>query len=647
MVDLSQVISVENVLIFILDNHRPLNLDNLFCGIDCDGSQVGVAGQAQIIVFDDGDCEDLVEERAAYFALLEDSDEDDEYGSDSELDDRDGGHDNDEVQDLSDHDADNDPHEDTESETSNVEDESNLTIVKEQNEGLSLEAETNSRSGSESDPMSTSETVAEMAENTNEERDNVINEESDDEEDDDEDDEQMIRKPTRKRNRSVSPATNQPMTAASRALVQLRKNKKLCENLLREYYNLTFNGTPAASMMYTLSSQLARDSNEFLWHSLVGLSAQYLHNQLNSEQYLFQVELFKDEVKRFNPNSGNFIRDSEAGNHSTLIAADADDHSVHYNPNELKIMLYRHSSLYDSMYHSSYVASKLGIWRERGRQKLRNLLAKMGFSLTQSQQKYLDCDLDLRKVMETRLEEKGILYGLDSLTFESFVRFFGFKTIISACDAVYALAALIELSPSLSKVLSIDLKSFNIAKKGFGKNKTSKSSPEDESEKENKDEERQGFYMAFDALDDVSLMLKGIEMAQMLQKIVVRTGTQIIEERLVKTLKTFRLVVLKDSPDLSVFSHPLTLLKLSLFMVEAMKQTGKAYLPFVIAALSKSSETYLVVGVSEGKSSFAEAFRKCADVTRASMKQDRFDCSVIEIAKNDLAKFMEHLQIFL
>jgi cell division control protein 45 len=30
------------------------------------------------------------------------------------------------------------------------------------------------------------------------------------------------------------------------------------------------------------------------------------------------------------------------------------------------------------MYHSNYVASKLGIWRERGRKKLQNLLAQMG-----------------------------------------------------------------------------------------------------------------------------------------------------------------------------------------------------------------------------------------------------------------------------
>ncbi len=45
---------------------------------------------------------------------------------------------------------------------------------------------------------------------------------------------------------------------------------------------------------------------------------------------------------------------------------------------ELRFMLFRHWTLYDAMFHSSYVASKLGIWKEKGRQRLTGLLAKMG-----------------------------------------------------------------------------------------------------------------------------------------------------------------------------------------------------------------------------------------------------------------------------
>ena len=55
-----------------------------------------------------------------------------------------------------------------------------------------------------------------------------------------------------------------------------------------------------------------------------------------------------------------------------------DDRSVYAN-DELRFMLFRHWNLYDSMYHSSYVASRLGIWKERGRKRLTGLLAKMGY----------------------------------------------------------------------------------------------------------------------------------------------------------------------------------------------------------------------------------------------------------------------------
>ena len=59
-------------------------------------------------------------------------------------------------------------------------------------------------------------------------------------------------------------------------------------------------------------------------------------------------------------------------------AINPDDLSVRATE-ELRFMLFRHWTLYDAMYHSSYVAGKLGIWKERGRKRLTGLLAKMGY----------------------------------------------------------------------------------------------------------------------------------------------------------------------------------------------------------------------------------------------------------------------------
>jgi cell division control protein 45 len=54
-----------------------------------------------------------------------------------------------------------------------------------------------------------------------------------------------------------------------------------------------------------------------------------------------------------------------------------DDHSIRPSE-EFRFTLYRHWNLYDAMYHSGYVASKMGIWREKGKGRLQGMLAKMG-----------------------------------------------------------------------------------------------------------------------------------------------------------------------------------------------------------------------------------------------------------------------------
>lgn len=101
----------------------------------------------------------------------------------------------------------------------------------------------------------------------------------------------------------------------------------------------------------------------------------------------------------------------------------------------------------------------------------------------------------------------------------------------------------------------------------------------------------------------MNLLLAGIPLAQQLHRAVVRTGSAIIDERAVKTLKTFRLIVLKDTPDLALFQYPLTLCKLAMFMVSAMRETGKGHLPLVLASMIPAStgdgdnDTYLIVGL--------------------------------------------------
>jgi cell division control protein 45 len=97
------------------------------------------------------------------------------------------------------------------------------------------------------------------------------------------------------------------------------------------------------------------------------LTYQYATSRISRDEYDKFHSIYYDEVSRLNPASA-------AAESNSL---NPDDHSIRATE-ELRFTLFRHWNLYDAMYHSSYVASKLGIWKERGRKRLTGLLAKMG-----------------------------------------------------------------------------------------------------------------------------------------------------------------------------------------------------------------------------------------------------------------------------
>jgi cell division control protein 45 len=51
---------------------------------------------------------------------------------------------------------------------------------------------------------------------------------------------------------------------------------------------------------------------------------------------------------------------------------------------ELKLMLLRHWTLYDSLCNSNYIVSKLVLWKEHGQKELKKILAHLGVSLEQA-----------------------------------------------------------------------------------------------------------------------------------------------------------------------------------------------------------------------------------------------------------------------
>ena len=201
--------------------------------------------------------------------------------------------------------------------------------------------------------------------------------------------------------------------------------------------------------------------------AILGLTYQYTTSRISRETYETRYAIYFDEVFRLNPQPD----DSENG---LVISLNSDDNSIR-TTEELRFMLFRHWTLYDAMFHSSYVAGKLGIWKEKGRQKLTGLLAKMGyvrsfdnssfsfeplpnsFSIQQTQQPYPHMDMDLKKMLIQKLNDIAPEHGLVELSYPSFTKRYGFRSQpLSAADAVEGISALLALAEGTRMEVEIE-----------------------------------------------------------------------------------------------------------------------------------------------------------------------------------------------
>lgn len=90
---------------------------------------------------------------------------------------------------------------------------------------------------------------------------------------------------------------------------------------------------------------------------------------MDTYKYAGKLEVFKDDRARLNVN-----RNEDGSLQTTNVVIKSED--------EYRFMMFRHWSLYDSMYHSGYVSSKLGVWKDAGKKRLNNMFAKMGYAIT-------------------------------------------------------------------------------------------------------------------------------------------------------------------------------------------------------------------------------------------------------------------------
>eukprot|EP00123_Amoebidium_parasiticum_P010126 comp19908_c0_seq1/m.24137 comp19908_c0_seq1/g.24137 ORF comp19908_c0_seq1/g.24137 comp19908_c0_seq1/m.24137 type:complete len:620 (-) comp19908_c0_seq1:708-2567(-) len=444
---------------------------------------------------------------------------------------------------------------------------------------------------------------------------------SDDEQSDDDD---ARESPTKRRK------TERPKTRAER----LQELEEIRDRVLYYYGSGTSYAVASSLLLYDLMEALNKKSNDMLWPAILGLTDQFLHEQIDRERYTELVFSLKSKVASINREEGEENRDEQAplreeGSQITF-------------QEDFRFMAMRHWSLYESMFYSTYVATHLRIWTEQGVSKLNILLTRMGMPLQQCKEKYNIMSPTVKKKLKDKLMAHASECGLntDHLLFGTFCRKLPFQTPLAASDAVYAMTALLERPPS---------QPLGVADAGNGANGANRSGQEVEVDPDDvmRAWMKANFYTALDTLagqSSIRMLQKGLEFSMEQQRAMIMQVKAILEQKAVTMAKGFRHC--RTCGDYAVFGSPLILTRLALFLYDIYKERKSGATPFVVASQVEKSDTYLVVGITGSKfgqvtkNPFGHAFRRAAEKTKARFRHDSFATNVIEISTADYMQFL-------
>jgi len=320
--------------------------------------------------------------------------------------------------------------------------------------------------------------------------------------------------------------------------------------------------------------------------------------------------------------------------------------------------------LYDAMYYSRFVSSRLGIWKMGGREKLKTFMAQMGVSLKESQQNFCFMGLELKSRLREKIDEYAEEYGLSDIVYGSFTRFVGFGQVFSAADYAFAIMAELECG----------------AISGFGELKDTMIPPRIQGPEAGRVDEVQlevraerakvmeslgnerRFNAAYNIVSEqnVEILRKCVSLSMEVQRAVIRQGIALVEQKKLTNAGKFRYAYIENMSDgdIHYFHRPTLLAKLGLWLVEAAREAGKRQgrgkLPIVLCVLNEIKGMYMCVGVTcpsefglVEKNSFGTAFKKAAAAVQVKSVHGGFETACIQVAKDDVTRFTESLYLTL
>ncbi|GAB9473726.1 hypothetical protein Gpo141_00010873 [Globisporangium polare] len=676
---------------YIFDSHRPIHLANIY-----DQSQ-------QIVVFDDGS--QAIEDYPADGSDIENDDFEDDEEEEDDGDEEDGDDDDEE-----DEDGDGDDDDEGEAEV-----DFSVTAGVQQEKEDDDEKGEDEKAGEMPVPSSPDASVPG-------EKRKRVDEDGDEAGDGDETESVDTIGSRQIKDLSMAPPhgdnteDTQPDGAPANNQEALKLSKRKRREEILRYYRGSYNGAPAATIAFELAQQMNSSQRDLLWFAIIGLTKQFVMEEIDADNYNLMIDRFQDEVLALDTTSSTTAA-GNAGMDDGHVLNPAYEHGKITFEEEFRFMCYRHWSLYEAMYYSDYVASKLGLYMDQARRfgarsatsasdgetSLHVFLARMGFSLRQSQQKFTYMPLEMKQMLREKTQEIAPEFGLDDLFYGSFKRQFAFQYQLCAADAVRGLQALLEAPESyISSVFQAEnhqqqntwASMFTIDTNGISYNGNDAKDSDTDAGDELRDFRQQNFILAHTALSCRSvgsskLMESGIKVAMELKQAIVRVGISIMERKLIVRVKHFRYISLTvPEREQELFANANVLTQLALFLLNVHRASGKwgggalkqkpakksdadgdgddpnadeadelsaaaankSIVPLVLITRNPAQNCFLVVGITcptnpgeIHRNTLGTAFKLAAGETGANFRQDGFTSAVMEIQMDEIQYFVEQL----
>eukprot|EP01038_Epipyxis_sp_PR26KG_P005061 gene5061-7065_t len=479
-----------------------------------------------------------------------------------------------------------------------------------------------------------------------------------------------------------------------------RKRKNLAEifdpkivrrRKLHAYYrrNATYAAPTSFMLMQLVLNKLGRGNHiplDLIWQSIIGVADQYNRGNVTNESYDEYCGYLKDQLANHLLSSADRVRYTVGEGDQEVVVPGAYYGHIEEGP-DYRFFMYRHWSLFESMSHSPYIASKLSVWHSQGTIRLQEMLAKMGVPLQQCKQSYQFMSPALRDHFRIQINDKGIKeeYALKNpdVTYKSFFRYNSFKNPIAACDIAYAASSLLEMYGIES------FREYNNKINNLNNNTNNSNSNDNNNNNSHNHEKRiidkissvDAFNEAYDCMGMKveELVKKGIKSAIDLQKIIVKKAAVMLDghDSLLRLnrlyyayikMTTTTSISINDSDEGMEMEHvlgrPFVIKRLGHFIMDIKRNihrrnggwSGSALLPLIILAERKNS--YLVVGISPLSNSTVgslegiteehkQFFKLAAEDIKATIRSNSFDTDVIEIDKNDAQDFLGTLDYVL